>query len=193
MEETNSRFLPKVEDMLRAVGWYPGRVIEQSQLNQWYAIKWSQDNGYCAIFPAALRILKEFGGLDFKDNLRYLKPSFRFNPLDILQIPGLSRDWMIYEWATAAHLFPLGMCSTDKDINILAVATDGKILYISPENAGILEVANSFDAALNVLTSQQELDEDPFNYDFAVDFERTSKAIKSVMAGESRQDAQSKQ
>jgi len=142
------RFSPEVERALRQAGWYEGRIVPESQLEQWYAFKYECVPGYHRITPAALTVLREFGGLFIEQDapgVTCYRESFRIDPLATL---GLKESvWGAFEWLIEDSLFPLGVTGGSQD-DIIAISGCGKVFLIS--NLGTLHLAGlTFTHALN--------------------------------------------
>ena len=56
---------PEVEERLRGAGWFPGRRVDDSQIAKWLKIG-VRDFG-CHVFPEAVKLLREYGGLTLSD------------------------------------------------------------------------------------------------------------------------------
>jgi len=140
------RFSPLVEQVLRQAGWYPGRVVDEAQLEQWYAFNWQAEAGYCRIFPAALNVLREFGGLIIKQEGRGVtchRASFSIDPLSALDIED--DNWIFDEWFLGESLFPIGWLSLN---DMVAIATSGRVFSLT---YGLKLWGHTFDEALEHL------------------------------------------
>jgi SUKH-3 immunity protein len=148
--EENGRFTLEVERALRQAGWYLGRALAESQLEQWYAFKYKSVPGYHQIIPSALVVLREFGGLLIEQDapgVTCYRESFSIDPLTALGLKESS--WHTYEWLLEESLFPLGVTGSSQD-DILAITGSGKVLYM-PNEGPLLLVGNTFAHALNSL------------------------------------------
>lgn len=141
------RFSPLVEQVLRENGWYPGRQVDEWQMQQWYAFHWTYGVGYCRIFPAALRVMREFGGLTIKQDgpgFNCYRNSFVFDPLQTLDF--VEDGWIYHEWAVEDTLYPLGFFP--REDRVLCMATSGKVYSFHQDMSF---EADSFDQALEHL------------------------------------------
>jgi hypothetical protein len=140
----DNRFSPEVEKVLLDSGWYPGRVVEESQLEQWYVLNWGAEIGYCRIFPSALKVLREFGGLSIEQDepgLTCYRSSFYCDPFKAIGI--MDHRWIAFEWFLDTRLYPLGVKSS-QDI-VVAISQKGHVYFIDSDGQFVNE---NFDGAL---------------------------------------------
>jgi hypothetical protein len=126
------RFLPEVEQVLRESGWFPGRVAPLSQLKQWLIIDEQIDNRglQCRMFPAAWRVLHEFGGLLIHQDASGASLSrkiFSFDPSEVALQVWID-GWFIEEFLCEGALFPLGMWGEPSDSFAVGVTGQGNDL-----------------------------------------------------------------
>ena len=121
-EGANARFLPEVEEALRRAGWYPGRQVEEEVLEKWYAFKWAEIAGFCRIFPAAYRFLREFGGL----TLRRGNNAWLLDPLSAVGYCEASVPRT--EWQFETRLYPLSVENTGE---VLFIDLQGRFWFPS--------------------------------------------------------------
>jgi len=149
-KEDNQRFSLEVSQVLRRAGWYPGRTLSETEVEQWYAFKHKWVPGYHRIIPSALVVLREFGGLFIEQEVPGVtcyRHSFWIDPLTTL---GLKEDsWSAYEWLLEDSLFPLGATGSSQD-DVLAITGSGKLLCVPNEGPLLLE-GNTFAQGLNSL------------------------------------------
>ena len=124
-QESSSRFSPEVEAALRQGGWFPGRQVAEEKMAKWYVLRWQATPGYCRIFPAAYRFLREFGGTHLRMEYRVPQKSGRTHLvtescfIDPLQTLDYNEDlWIYYEWQIETSLYPLGMWDTGDFLHI---------------------------------------------------------------------------
>lgn len=111
-EGSEARFLPKVEEALRRLGWFPGRQVEEEVMQKWYAFRREDAPGYCRVFATAYRFLREFGGLRLGEG----GEECLIDPLETL---GIQEDMLIYnEWQVETHFYPLGVWNTGDVLHI---------------------------------------------------------------------------
>ncbi len=102
------------------------------------------------MFPAAWRILREFGGIsvEAKRNLysfREQKETFIFNPLEAVERTQ-AYNWPFSEWEADGSLYPIGYLDTGTTDNS-AVAVDGRGQIIMIEFDKL--IGSNIDEALN--------------------------------------------
>jgi hypothetical protein len=127
MGESTGRFSRNVEDVLKQAGWFPGRAVSDEELDPWCAFSWQGESGYCHAFPAAYRVLREFGGLVVEQELpgiTCLRESFSTDPLSALGIDD--HNWIFNQWDVDDVLFPLGWIGEQKD-RVLAITPRGRV------------------------------------------------------------------
>lgn len=144
--QPNSRFSPTAQNALIKAGWISERIVPETQLRQWYVLKHEKMGGYCRIFPAALKCLKEFGGLHIKppktDNV-YETVGLRFIPTDAQKFLG--EAWFTYEWILETSLYPLGVVETSDHQQVIAVDQTGRIFSFYDE---LTLLGNTLDEAI---------------------------------------------
>jgi hypothetical protein len=149
-KETKPRFVPEVEQALRDAGWYEGRCLSDEEIARWCAFNRENGAGYYRIFPAALTVLREFGGvfveLD-KPGVTCYRNSFLLNPFAAV---GLHESLLQkVEWFLGEPLFPLGVTGESQD-DILALSNSGKLYCFGIDGSPFLK-GNTFDEALHNL------------------------------------------
>ena len=110
---------PALEAQLKICQWTPGRRVNEAQVNIW--IREAIRTYGCHVFPEAVRILREFGGLNLVlpgHSPLFVNSVFENSQLDE---PG---DWLLWEWTINKVLFPIAY---DSYLTVFAVATDGAI------------------------------------------------------------------
>lgn len=108
-----------MEEQLKICRWTPGRRVDDLQLDSW--IREAVSTYDCHVFPEAVRILREFGGLNLVLGGRsplFIYPIFENYQMDE---PG---DWLSWEWRIGQVLFPIAY---DSYMTAFAVAPDGTI------------------------------------------------------------------
>ena len=147
--EQRSRFQPQVERSLRQAGWVPGRAVEEARLRQWYALAWQGSRAYVTIFPAALQVIAEFGGLTVLcDPARPERDCVPFH-IDPLRVAAQedAASWIYYEWKLNDRLFPLGIHCTYLDDTIF-VGLRGHV-YAQCQVSGVFRLLGaSFEQAV---------------------------------------------
>lgn len=129
-EGVDARFPPEVEEALRRAGWYPGRRVEENTVAVWCR-ELSAYSG-CRVFPAAVEVLREFGGLeidkpgaepraDDENSTYHLSVKFWPSHLDAVT----RRGWLAREWVLNEVLFPIGVYSVEEIF--LAVSSTKRI------------------------------------------------------------------
>ncbi|HEX9996373.1 MAG TPA: SUKH-3 domain-containing protein [Abditibacterium sp.] len=137
---------PELEEKLRYYSWTPGRRVDDSQLHQW--LKAAVQTYGCHVFPEAVRILREFGGLDFIP-IR-IEP---INPHNLFDDPKL---WLTLEWKFNKVLFPVAFYWGYYEI--LMVSTEGMI-YSDGMVSGPYDCGRSFEEALeNILFRRKAIE-----------------------------------
>jgi len=104
----------EVEVELRQAGWFPNRRVSDEQVNEW--LRMGVRNLGCRIFPEAVRVLREYGGLTFGD--------LHFTPAESEE-RGDHFQWLYWEWRTKEVLFPIGY--ELGGVFTFALSTSGKI------------------------------------------------------------------
>jgi hypothetical protein len=146
------RFNPEVENVLRAAGWFPGRQVSQKKLEEWEAIR--------PLFPAAHRVLREFGNLEIPyitgPNMGHDDElALSFDPF-INWEPDSNESMAKFEEEFGCRLYPLGVSEAHLGFY------KGERLLGYPGNALILDergrlfcyfyglglIGNTFDKAL---------------------------------------------
>lgn len=131
VEKPVQRFSHEVEDALLGAGWEPGRLVPDEQMEQWLLLECETAPGYrlqIRMFPAAWRILREFGGLD----VERIGPG-RGRRLIFDPIQGLGRtllyNWPFSEWEADGSLYPIGvLLDGTSDDSPLVVDGKGQII-----------------------------------------------------------------
>jgi len=146
--QDNNRFSPAVEQVLRAAGWFPGRTLPESEVEKWYAFRWKEEPAYCYAHAAALQVLREFGGLEVKQNapgITCYREPFCIDPLAAL---GIHDDgWLFFEWDAPDRLYPLGCADRERDA-VLAMTPRGQIFLLGEV---LFRCGDTFDQALENL------------------------------------------
>jgi hypothetical protein len=141
-----------VEQVLRRAGWYPGRILEGTELEKWYAFKYECNPDYHRIIPSALVVLREFGGLfvelGIPDSTGYQTCLW----IDPLMTLGLHEEtWGIFKWLLEESLFPLGITGNNED-DVLFITGSGRVFCATYDgDKPILLAGSNFDEALNSL------------------------------------------
>jgi hypothetical protein len=177
----NSRFSRIVQESLTKAGWFPGRTVPEMQLNRWCILESHNGAGYCRIFPAALRALKEFGGLDIEPletGELYETVRLRFDPLAARSFLG--EEWFTYEWVLETSLYPLGLIKTDDHDHVMAIDQSGRIFSFYYE---LILVGNTLDEAIESCLTGSDTGE-------PVDFS-TEKADEAVAIFQAIRDKKS--
>jgi hypothetical protein len=108
-----SRFSLAAESELRKMGWYPGRRVDDAQLEQWSCVKFEDSAGYLRIHPKAFHFLREFGGLRCdveRPGETCYREKFEINP-DVEYSSGIF--WFANELTLNENLFPIGFVEYD--------------------------------------------------------------------------------
>lgn len=146
--ENTSRFSQQTEQALRAAGWFPNRALSDEELAKWYVVPWEDELGHSYIFPAALKVLREFGNLKIEsiDNEQGIPlESVIFDPLQ-MELPPALGTVFLYGWYLEDIFFPIGSYFQLGNVaDSLAINTRGQIFMLS-EHAGF--VAENIDVAL---------------------------------------------
>jgi hypothetical protein len=119
-----NRFSPSAESELRKMGWYPGRRVDDAQLEQWSCIKFEDSAGYLRIHPKALHFLREFGGLRCdveRPGETCYRAKFEINPEICLS--ALDKNWFADELTLNETLFPIGVC----EYSVIMMGASGRI------------------------------------------------------------------
>ncbi|NPC48128.1 hypothetical protein D7X99_13865 [Corallococcus sp. AB032C] len=120
----------KLSEVARArlvsAGWKPGRDVHEQVVVWRDALK---AQGGFEIFPAAERVLSEFGGLDIKQGgpgITARRQSFVLDPIVGIR----DRDFLRrYEKFLGVELYPIGR--TFEDDMLLVVASDGRVFGVT--------------------------------------------------------------
>ena len=145
---SEGRFVPEVEEALRAAGWFPGRVAPKVQLEKWLVIDRTPNGNPFQIrmFSAAWRIMREFGGLTIATLpvRQGYHETITFDPLWVGQSWWNEIFWMA-EWE-GVPVYPLGITKEE----IIAVTGQGQIINDDDHVRG-----NTIEEALtNILMGQ---------------------------------------
>jgi hypothetical protein len=140
------RFLPQVEAHLRQGGWYPERVIDDQRLKNWLIVELSVGLRpiQTRMFPAAWKILQEFGDLIIQTAHQ---ETISFNPLESLW----DEFWFVDEWTSEGALFPLGTHTEGSCTYAMAVTGRGQVI----DNQGFLIGNTIEDAITNLVVGGQ--------------------------------------
>jgi hypothetical protein len=141
------RFSSKTKEVLEQAGWHEGRVVDDAQLEEWCALKWNYAPGYCQIFPVALQVLREFGGLVINQHgpgITCARTPFFIDPVKAL---GIEDDnWFIDEWLWGMPLYLLGAKGERMPPeDVLAIDPIGRVLGLT---YGHILYGKTFDEAL---------------------------------------------
>lgn len=132
MNKTSDRFSAELEATLRSSGWYPGRRVEEDKVTTWCREIIAHSG--CRIFPAAVNVLREFGGLEIdrprpklsEDDEDYeWPPSVKFWPSSYENESGASRGWFGREWILDEVIFPVAVYSIAEIY--LAISPGGRV------------------------------------------------------------------
>jgi len=154
LENSSPRFSPQVEAVLRQAGWYPSRVVPDSQLEQWMVLEWDTLPGFhfqTRMFSAAYHILREFGGLVIEQNgpgVTCCRERFKFDPLESIKLTE-AYNWPFSEWAADGSLYPFGCFASGKTTDG-AIAVDGRGRIVDQDYV-ILIGANIDEALENLI------------------------------------------
>lgn len=164
-----NRFSSRTEEALRRAGWFPGRVLSETQLKEWLVVEWPTQAGYhfqTRMFSAAWHILREFGGLTIeitrkRDGFHEHKSQFIFDP-----VQGIAHtqayNWPLLEWESDGSVYPIG-CWLDGTTDDSAIAVDGRGRIIVVEFDKCL--GDNIDKALHFVVHRdapfKELEVDP--------------------------------
>jgi hypothetical protein len=157
----NSRFSPVVQESLTQAGWFPERTVGDTQLTRWYVLESQKGIGNYRIFPAALKALKEFGGLDIKPLQSgdiYEAVRLRFDPLAALSFLG--EEWFTYEWVLETSLYPLCLIETEDHQQVMAIDQSGQIFSFYEE---LILLGNTLDEAIEKCLTGSDSGE-PFEF-----------------------------
>lgn len=107
---------PELEAKLRQSGWFPGRHVDDDLIYAWLRIGIREFG--CHIFPEAVRVLREYGGLTWGN--------IHFSP-EGCGMRGDREIWLWWEWEVEEVLFPIayeiGQMAT------FALSSTGKVYY----------------------------------------------------------------
>lgn len=122
------RFSAVTEAALLKAGWYEGRTVEESTVKNWYALEW-WGGGYVYAFPAALKFLREFGGLKIfgPQTETWIDPLTAARQMD-------APTWVYDEWLLDDCLFPIGVGNVSDCM--LSIGLRGRIYAISQNSGG---------------------------------------------------------
>jgi len=104
----------ELEEELRQIGWFSQRRVDDAQVAEW--LRMAVQYLGCHIFPEAVRVLREYGGLTFG--------SLHFSPEGSL-ISEDRTQWLYWEWQLNEVLFPIAY--ELGDIFIYALSSTGKV------------------------------------------------------------------
>jgi len=179
----NNRFSPAVEQALREAGWYPGRMLPESEVEKWYAFRWKEEPGYCYAHEVALQVLREFGGLHIEQSapgINYPRKPFCIDPLSAL---GIHDDhWLFYEWHAEDTLYPLSFVGQERDA-VLAMTHRGQVFLLGEV---LMRWGDTFDQALeNAILGIRPAEVPVPNYKWnAEESFRVRDAIRRLFAAE---------
>lgn len=108
MSSNPPHFSPTVNESLRSAGWYPGRTVDPTLIKAWSAFEWPFGGGYIYAFPLALKMLREFGGLEISRTGCSADMNIRFDPIKSSSECD-APSWAYYEWLLDERLFPVGI------------------------------------------------------------------------------------
>lgn len=132
---------PELQEQLRRFGWTPGRRLDDAQLHAW--LRTAVQTYECHVFPEAVRIIREFGGL--------VLWGINIDPLSVHAMYDERGSWWHWEWEIGKVLFPIGF---DFYLTAIAVDPDGKIY--SEGIAGPHFQANTFEQLLENLAQRPD-------------------------------------
>ena len=132
-KSTGDRFSPHVEEVLRKSDWHPERAVSDEQIENWLVIEWKTEPGFhyqTRMFSAALRILREFGGLIIKTPVDYMFSHLIFDPL--VAVKHIQRyNWPLNEWLADGSLYPIAYHDTGTtDNSAVAVTGQGQLILL---------------------------------------------------------------
>ena len=144
MKGKSNRFSSNLEAKLLHSGWYDGRRIDDDTIYR-HCIPVIRNQG-CRLFPAALNILREFGGLCII-NVPLEKAPCDPHYVNVWPAPHVStaKMWYHIEWQYGEVLFPIADYAGEMS---LLVASSGKIYA---DGYGFWKCGNTFDEALERL------------------------------------------
>jgi hypothetical protein len=134
----SERFTWHVESVLIDAGWFKGRRVD-SLVSKWSEQVYSIDQ--IEIFPAAEKILIEFGGISVSRKKFLSKQSFEIDPSSAIDEGDRLEE---YSNLIGAKLYPLGEAQSGHFF--LTVAEDGRVFWVMQQ---ILMIGYSFDEALS--------------------------------------------
>ncbi len=132
---------PEVEERLRNAGWFPSRRVDDAQVIEWLEMG-VRDFG-CHIFPNAVMLLREYGGLTLGD--------LHFSPEESL-MRNDKFEWLRWEWEINEILFPIAY--TLDDIFTYAISATGKVFA-----SGVIDIScgDSFEEFLGYHFSKKNI------------------------------------
>jgi hypothetical protein len=97
---------PELETYMKACGWYPGRRVDDEKVNEWLRVG-VEDFG-AHIFPGALRVFQEFGGLLIGTILIDLSDPTEPRR-EARSVTKINVSWISWEWQVNEVLFPIAI------------------------------------------------------------------------------------
>jgi hypothetical protein len=141
-----SRFSLAAESELRKMGWYPGRRVDDAQLEQWSCVKFEDSAGYLRIHPKAFHFLREFGGLRCdveRPGETCYREKFEINP-DVEYSSGIF--WFANELTLNENLFPIGFV----EYSLIMMGASGR--FYGTGDGGLFVVAQTIEEGIESLT-----------------------------------------
>ena len=116
-------------------------------LDQWYVLKWALSSADSRplphpIFPAALQVLREFGGLHI--SRMYLDPARAIQEADYYA-------WIYYQWRLKDQLFPLAFYDAKGELMLYAIGMQGRIYGLCLISGDFYVIGETFDEAVENL------------------------------------------